>query len=245
MWVNAYQIEYHISQKELKEYAAFCYFKYLFKNGCIYDYNSIKLATKCKYSPAFIRKNIKKFLDKGWCRMHSGNLIFNKSSHFNGQSKNINLYDEIKTKKASIKDILDLFHLEVLKISNSNLDKVKKLKSELKSNKTRTRHKAEDYADSIGFKTEAQRAKLPDETTKLKLSNTRLSKLFGCSSGKASGIIKRLEYLGLIKVDRKIVHKTIGVHTKNFNANQMKSYNASYWSGYHVFIVQPLEFTIL
>lgn len=245
MNINAYQVEYHISNKELKEYAAFCYFKYLFRNGCIYNYNSNKLSTKCKYSPAFIRKNVKKFLDKGWCRMHSGNLIFNKSSHFNGTQSEIKLYDEANIKKCSIKEILRYFYLQIIKLHDSKLSRLKKLKSDLKSNKTRIRHKAEEYADAMEKANKKwKRGNLPNEMTRLKLTNSKLGKLFNCSAGKASGIVKFLEENEFIKVTRQIVKKVVGVNTNKFNANQMKSYGASYWSGHCVFIVLPLEFTV-
>ena len=244
MNVNAYQIEYHISQKELKEYAAFCYFKYLFRNGCIYNYNSNKLATKCKYSPAFIRKNVKKFLDKGWCRMHSGNLIFNKSSHFNGTESQIKLYDEANIKKCSIKEILEYFYLQIIKLHDSKLSRLKKLKSDLKSKKAKVRSRAENYADSINKRTEAERAKLPNETTRLILTNSKLARIFKCSTGKASGIIKSLELDEFIKVHRETKkgwtpEKVTGEHMKH-----LKEMGVSFGMSNWIFRVLPLEFTI-
>jgi len=244
MNINAYQIEYHISRKELKEYATFCYFKYLYRNGCIYNYTSTRLATKCKYSASFIRKMVKIFIDKGWCRMHESNLIFNKSTHFNGTESKIRLYDEINIKRISIKEIIEYFELQIIRLHNSKFNKIKKLKRDLKSNKNSIRHKAEDYADSIGKKTKAQRDTLPDETAKLKLSNGKLSKIFGCSSGKASNIINRLCKKGFITIYRKVNKTKFDNKLSDRAIGVAKNLGYSYGYGNHLFIVETLEFTI-
>lgn len=244
MNINAYQIEYHISQNELKEYAAFCYFKYLYRNGCIYNYTSTKLAYKSNYSASFVRKSVSLFLAKGWCRMHGKNLIFNKSSSFNGTESKIKLYDEIKHKKLSIKELLDLFKLQIFVIHNSKLNRLKKVKRDLKSNKTRIRHRAENYADSIGKKTEQQRSKLPNESDKLKLSNGKLSRIFNCSAGTASNLIKRLAYKGLIEIHRKSsAIKFNGVIPKHGHSIA-KDLGYSYGYSNYLFIVETLEFVI-
>ncbi len=244
MNVNAYQIEYHISQKELKEYAVFCYFKYLYRNGCIYNYTSVKLATKSKYSASFIRKSIKTFLAKGWCRMHGDNLIFNKSTSFNGSKSKIKLYDEANIKGCSIKEILIFFNLQIIKIHNSKFNKLIKLESDLKSNKTSIRHKAENYADSIGLKSEAQRGTLPNETTRLKLTNKKLTRIFNCSAGKASGIVKSLEFHGFIKVKRETQKGWLPNKVTIGHMKHLKEMGVSFGMGHWIFRVLPLEFTI-
>lgn len=244
MNINAYQIEYHISQKELKEYAAFCYFKYLYRNGCIYNYTSTRLATKSKYSASFIRKMVKVFLAKGWCRMHRDNLIFNKSSQFNGSNAIIKNYEEINIKGLSIKEIIEIFHFQRFKLQESRFEKKKKLKLDLISNKKSIRHKAETYADSIGLKTKAQRLKLPNETDKLQLSNQILKTMFGCSAGKASGIIKGFFKRGLITIYRDIKRQKLQVKVDSYMQEILKGMGASYAYGRYAFIVKPLEFTI-
>lgn len=244
MNINAYQIEYHISRKELKEYAAFCYFKYLYRNGCIYNYNSQKLATKSKYSAAFIRKHVRLFLEKGWCRMHGNNLIFNKSSKFNGTTSKIKLYEDINIKKCSIKEILQYFYLQIIRLHDSKLNRLKKLKSDLKSKKARIRHKAEDYADSINKKTEAQRATLPDETTRLILTNKKLTRIFNCSAGKASGIVKYLELHGFIRVYRETIKGWTPEKVTREHMKHLKEMGVSFGMSNWIFRVLPLEFTI-
>jgi len=244
MNINAYQIEYHISQKELKEYATFCYFKYLYRNGCIYNYTSIKLATKCKYSASFIRKSIKTFIAKGWCSMHGNNLIFNKSTSFNGTESKIRLYNEVNIKRISIKEILEYFELQIIGLHDSKFSKIKKLKRDLKSNKISIRHKAEDYADSIGKKTKAQRDTLPDETAKLKLSNGKLSRIFGCSAGKASKIVNTLARKGFITIHRKINKTKLTGKLCDRAIRVAKDLGYSYGYGNHLFVVETLEFTI-
>jgi len=244
MLIDAYQIEYHISQKELKEYAAFCYFKYLYKNSCIYNYTSQKLAIRTKYSPSFIRKNVKLFLEKGWCRMHGNNLIFNKSTSFNKTESKIKLYDDANIKNCSIKEIFLYFRLQIIKLHDSKLSRFKKLRSDLKSNKILIRHKAEDYADSIGLKTEAQRDTLPNETTRLKLTNKKLTKIFNCSEGTASGIVKSLELHGFIDVHRETKKGWTPAKVMNSHVKHLKGLGVSFGMSNWLFWVQPLEFTI-
>lgn len=243
MNVNAYQIEYHISQKELKEYAAFCYFKYLYRNGCIYNYTSVKLATKSKYSASFIRKSVKVFIAKGWCRMHGDNLIFNKSTTFNGVDCK-KLYDKIEIKRISIKKIIEYFELQIIKLHNGKFSRVKKLKRDLKSNKTSVRHKAENYADSIGYKTQEKRDTLPDEIARLKLSNEKLSRMFDCSAGKASALVNKLARKGFITIHRQTITKKYSGLIGNKGVKIAKDLGYSYGYGNHLFIVETLEFTI-
>lgn len=244
MNINAYQIEYHVSQKELKEYATFCYFKYLYSNGCIYNYTSIKLSTKCKYSASFIRKSIKTFIAKGWCRMHGNNLIFNKSTSFNGTQSKIKLYDDVNIKKCSIKEILQYFNLQIIKLHDSKFSRLKQLKADLKSKKVTVRHRAENYADSINKRTEAERAKLPNETSRLKLTNRKLTKIFNCSAGKASGIVKSLEIHGFIKVYRETKKGWTPEKVTSAHMKHLKEMGVSFGMSNWIFRVLPLEFTI-
>lgn len=60
----------------LDSYAYWLYFKHLFRNGCIYNYNILRLAHKSGLSRTTVRKYINLFIALGWCRMHHGNLIF-------------------------------------------------------------------------------------------------------------------------------------------------------------------------
>jgi len=244
MQVNIYQIEHHINQKDLKEYAVFCYFKYMYKTGCIYKYNSVKLATKSKYSASFIRKHVSVFLKKGWCRMHGENLIFNKSSNFNGSESKIKRYEKINIKGLSIKQIIELFHLHRITLQNNRFERKKKLKLDLKSNRKYIRHKAESYAESIGIKTPSQLLKLPNEIDKLTLSNQVLRSMFNCSQGKASAIINSLSKNGFIKIYRIIKKRMFDFNIGLYADEILKGMGASYTYGKYAFLVQPLEITI-
>lgn len=244
MTINAYQVEYHVNRKELKDLAAFCYFKFLYKNGCIYNYNSQKLSYKSKYSASFIRKMMKRFLDKGWCRMHGNNLIFNKLKSFNGSEAQVEVKDKINIKGKTIKEIISFLELQIIRLHDSRFSRIKKLKRDLVSNKAKIRHRAEDYAESIGIRTDEQIAKLPNETDKLILCNKKLSRVLNCSSGKASNVVKKLERMGLIEVERKtekgwVPNKVTPEHMKH-----LKEMGVSFGMGNWIFKVSPLKFTI-
>jgi hypothetical protein len=176
--------------------------------------------------------------------MHGDNLIFNKSASFNGTTSEIKLYDNANIKKCSIKEILEYFNLQIIKLHDSKLSRLKKLKSDLKSKKATVRHRAENYADSINKRTEAERAKLPNETTRLILTNKKLTKIFKCSAGKASGIVKSLELDGFIKVHRETKKGWTPVKVTSGHMKHLKEMGVSFGLSNWIFRVLPLEFTI-
>lgn len=244
MQVNSYQVEYHIYQDELTEYAVFCYFKYLYRNGCIYNYSSSKLATKSKYSASFIRKYINIFIKKEWCRMHGKNLIFNKSSKINGSQSKIKQYEEINIKGLSIKQIIDIFRFQRFKLQNRRFERKKQLNLDLKSHKKAKRHKAENQLELMGFKTNVQKLKLPTEKDKLKISNQILKQMFNCSAGKASAIIKEFNKKGLINVYRTIKKSKFKDNITPYQDEILKGMGVSFTKGKFAFLYKPLEFTI-
>jgi len=176
--------------------------------------------------------------------MHGDNLIFNKSSSFNDSESKIKLYDKIKIKRLSIKEIIEYFELQIIALHQGKFNRVKKLKRDLESNKTSVRHKAEEYACSIGKKTKEERETLPDENAKLKLSNIKLTNIFDCSSGKASKVINNLARKGFITIHRKTNKLKFESDLPNKAMSVAKKLGYSYGYGSHLFVVETLEITI-
>jgi len=187
----------------IKEYAHFLYLKSLYKNGCVFNFTHLGLSKKSRLSRAAIKKHIKLFLDLGWCRIHSGNLIFNKREIFD-ESKQI-----IKTEfqiKSTVKEILYDLYLIILKNKQKQFDSLRKLRHDIDcSQNPYLKNRAEKLLKKYGLNVN----KLPLANDELKVSTEKLSQLFKCSVGKCAGIIKTLKTSGLIQVfsDRNSIFK--------------------------------------
>ena len=96
----------------LRQYATFLYLKSLFKKGCFYNYTHDGFAEKSGMSRSAVRKYIKIFLDKGWCRKHGKNLMFKGLKHYRKSGFNKTFILKSKTVKGIIKE----FYYIILKI---------------------------------------------------------------------------------------------------------------------------------
>lgn len=178
----------------LKHYAVFLKLKGLSRKSCIFSYTQEKLAATSGMSRSAIRKYVKFFLSNNWCRIHSGNLIFNKLCSFDENKQKLIIPVNVNK---PIKEILSNLYLLILKKKQIQFDKFKKLKRDLYlSQDTFASKKAEWLVEKLGVEVD----NLPNANDKLKLSVTGMSKLFGnCSKGKAAGIIKQLKLSGAVK----------------------------------------------
>lgn len=77
MKVNVIHVLELNQAKKLKYLAVFLKMKALYSNSCIYDFRSAK-CEKLNLSRPTLRKYVNCFIQLGWCRVHEGNLIFNK-----------------------------------------------------------------------------------------------------------------------------------------------------------------------
>lgn len=95
----------------LTHLSVFIYLKGLRKNSCIFNYNPAALSAKTGLSESSIRKYIKFFLKKGWCRMDGENLIFNKINKIGWQM----CQSTCKINSKTVKEIKRELYLNLIK----------------------------------------------------------------------------------------------------------------------------------
>ena len=183
----------------LKEFAVFLYLKSLYSNSCIFNYTQSSLAAKSKLPLSSIKSNVKLFIDSGWCRMHRGNLIFNKVKEFCHTKR-------ITRKRIAItnpKQILDDLYKLILEHAEDKFKILTKISADLLSSHPKIRRSAEKKADRLNLDIN----KLPGASDLISLSMKKISQLLGVSVGKAASIIKRFKTDGSIwcVTERKVI----------------------------------------
>lgn len=224
MKLNIANLESYFTDSRSKDFAVFLSLKRLVarKSSCIYNYSPEKLALLMNVSPNTARSFVSRFIRYGWCRKHRGrygrfkNLVFNshiKSSQVIPNSLIINFRIV-----GGVSEIHDALHLTLLKVKQSQFNKIKQSAQDIIS------------PTNLGAYKSAQRllkkkkyGQLPDKNAKLQLSIKTIAKMFGCSVGKASQIISRFRKEGKIIVescrqivatfkDRKLAAAYLGEH---------------------------------
>lgn len=176
----------------LKEFAYFLYLKSLYGNSCIFNYTQESLAAKANLPVSAIRKHVRVFINRGWCRIHRGNLVFLKVNSFLKSTTKVYVKFQISN---NVKELYDDLSLMLLKIKQRQFDRYVKLKARLNNWNPKVRKAAMVYMDKFGIK----ERDLPSESDKLKMSMKSIAAYLGVSVGSAAGLIKRL------RVDRRIV----------------------------------------
>lgn len=215
----------------IKEYAHFLYLKSLYKNSCVYNYTHLGLSKKSRLSRAAVKKHVSLFLELGWCRIHSGNLIFNKRDSFDENKQRVKEKFKIRS---TVKEILYDLYLVILKNKQKQFDSLKKLRHDIDcSQNPYLKTRAEKLLRKYGLNVQ----KLPSANAQLKISTENISKLFKCSVGKCAAIIKKLKVEGLIEVISERAS-----HYKTYSKKMMKGIVAempnSYISGNFVVKVE-------
>lgn len=192
--LNKIQLQDMIAAGLLKEYVVFLKIKAKYKNSCFYAYTQKRLSLKTGIPLSCIRKCVKVFLDRGWCRMHCGNLIFNPLKTFD--DNNFRLITSIDLGKP-IKNILNDLYLILLREKQSKFDNLKKLGRELhKPSSLKSYKKAVKTLRKI----KKSKKELPKGSDQLQIPVKNISKMFNCSIGKAHKILTDLCLSGRISV---------------------------------------------
>jgi len=224
--VNVINLSTIAEANRLKEFAVFIYLKSLYSNSCIFNYTQVGLAKKSGLPLSQIKKNVKSFLDSGWCRIHRGNLVFNKLKSFDHNKKKIIKPIQITNPK----DILKQLQKLILENVQNRFNRLVKLKADLLNSYPKTRKAAERKVEKLGLDS----TKLPGENDMLSMSMNKISNLFGCSVGSAAAVIKSFKTDGSIfcVTERKIV-KTFSQGVKAY----MQLNPNSYYHNGNLFVV--------
>jgi len=183
-------------QGNLKKFATFMYLKQLYKNSCIFNYNINSLSTKSGLSRNKIRSNIKYFISKGWCTIHSGNLVFTKwDSRVKGQWI---IRDKNRFSGKSIKEITTILLSIILKQKNSQFNYIQEIKSDLEKSKSTKFIALADYKKAI--KAKSRYSIKPGESENFKMSIKSISKLFNVSMSSVSTMIGQMQRMALVTV---------------------------------------------
>lgn len=176
----------------LKEYAMFLYLKSKYPNSCVYNYSQKRISEKFNLSRTAVKKYIKIFLDLKWCRMHCGNLVFNKLKNIDDNKQKI-LYNLEISESGKIKEILHSLRLKILHVIQGQFDTLKKLRYDLiHAQHTSVISKAKRLLKRIGVK----ESKLPEASDQLTISMNKFAKMFKCSIGTAHNIMTRYKKSG-------------------------------------------------
>jgi len=224
--INVINLSTIAEANRLKEFATFLYLKSLYSNSCIFNYTQVGLAKKSQLPISRIKKSVKSFLDSGWCRIHKGNLIFNKIKTFDHHKKKIIKSIEITNPKQILKSLQKL----ILENLQNKFNRLAKLNADLLNSYPKTRRAAERKVEKLGLDAH----KLPGENDMLSISMNKISKLLGCSVGSAANVIKSFKTDGSIfcVTERKIV-KTFAQGVKSY----MQMNPNSYYHNGNLFVV--------
>lgn len=218
--INIVNLESICESNRLKEFATFLYLKSLYSNSCVFNYTQVGLARNSKLPLSCIKKSVKSFLSSGWCRIHKGNLIFNKLRSFDHHKKKIIASVVITNPKQILKDLRKL----ILNNLQNKFNRLAKLKSDLLSSYTKTRRSAERKVEKLGL----DATKLPGEKDMLTISMNKIAKLFGCSVGSAAAAIKDLKTDKLItcvtetkkeKMNKKMAAQFLNLYPNSYYYN--------------------------
>jgi len=224
--VNTQNLKELADNGRLKDFAYFLYLKSLYSNSCIFNYTQKSLSVKSKIPVSRVKSCVKSFLESGWCRIHRGNLVFNKLKSFDHKKKKIIESIEITNPKQILKDLRKL----ILNNLQDRFNRLAKLKADLLNSYSKTRRAAERKVEKLGLDPNT----LPGENDMLSVSMNKLSKLFGCSVGTAAAEIKSLKENGQIFciTERKII-SSCRLGAKAF----MGSVPNSYYHNGNLFVV--------
>jgi hypothetical protein len=190
--INAVNLKTMVDSGHLKDYATFLWLKGLYSNSCILNYTQKSLSIKSGISLSGVRRYVKLFLDKGWCRMHKGNLVFNKLKTFDHNKKKIIFKFQIND---SVKQVLKDLQLFLLKKKQEDFYKLVKLSSDLSKPQN---NKVYKNALKRVKKHDINKESLPGEGTEFSISMKKIALVLGCSIGSAAGKIKQMRQEGLV-----------------------------------------------
>lgn len=167
---------------ELKRFGQWVYYKSKFKKGCVFNYSDVHFSRRIGISVSSARLLRIFWLEKGWCRMDSGNLIFNSARNSVRGDKwhktTVKVYESLK------QTINELYYQVLHNKGKNQFDYLKRVSAAIK-NPT----KIKEY--KWGRKQKLAGA-LPEADQRFKMSYKGIGKFLGCSNGKAYGIMMNL-----------------------------------------------------
>lgn len=175
----------------LREFSAFLHYKSVVKKGHFYDYSPASLSRLMNLSAPRVKQHIRRFLALGWCVLSSrGTLSFLGVEKTQPADLKVRIKARISL-EGGVKGIMDKLYLLILQHKGQQFEWLKGLARVNKSSSSLIKK---------GIKTdEFGRPLAPDQNAKFQVSIRKIAEWFGCSIGKASGIIKTLKLSGLIK----------------------------------------------
>jgi hypothetical protein len=188
--LNKLHIQNMVSAGMIKEYAIFLKMKSKYCNSCFYNYTQKNLSVKSGISLSTVRKYVKIFIDRGWCRLHrvkgKYNLLFTPLKSFDDNK--LRLITSLDFGKP-IKDILNDLYLIILRNKQNQFDNLKKLGREIHEPKS-----LESYKKAVKTlkRIKTTKNKLPKGSDQLQISVKNISKMLKCSVGKAHKVLTKL-----------------------------------------------------
>ena len=136
---------------------------------------------------------------EGWCRMHCGNLVFNKyaSKGVKGHKEFI-IRNRSIFKDKSIKEIETILLSLVLKNKQAQHNYIQEVKSDLTKSATNEFLDLKAYKKAI--KAKKKYGVIEGEEFNFKLSVNTIGKLFGVSRSSASSLLKRMQRMALVRI---------------------------------------------
>lgn len=174
-----------LSPTEMRELAVFMKLKSLYKNSCVYGFSYRSLSFKSGVSINTLKKTIKSFLDKKWCRMHNGNLVFGKIKDVDDTDGRGVLVKFNLKKENDYKYILKVLRLSLVKACSDRFEYIKKI-----SNDYIKPSNLESYKVARKAFCEGRLRKMISASECFSMSNRNIGSLFGRSKTTASLLMK-------------------------------------------------------
>lgn len=198
MKVNSCLIQDAVEAGYIKELAIFIQMKQTFVNSCIYNYTQQSLSEKTGFSRTFIRKHVAFFIKHKWVLFHGENLILKKLSEIDSVNKQKSIIDINKSK--SYKEILEQLQYAYLKRKAEQAKWYSSLCRDLNKVTEEQRLRIEKKLSRKFPHLRIKQKKSYGESgnDRFRISIAKIAKWFGCSVGKAHGIIKTLCMTGYL-----------------------------------------------
>jgi hypothetical protein len=181
--------------------AAFIKLKSIFRNSCYFDWSYRSISRKSGISTTTLRKCIPVFLEKGWCRVHCGNLVFNKISVVDSGGKGkfrVVLRIEIKEEE-SYRDLVKRIRILLIERKYNCFQAAKNICRDYQNARNLDSYKKAKKAVERGWV-----RKKVSCNDRFFMSNESIGKMFGRSASTASRLQKYGREKGVLKVEANI-----------------------------------------
>lgn len=204
-------------EDNLRKLAVFMKMKSIYSNGCFFNATYASLSEKSDISITVLKKCIKFFIERGWCRKHGNNLVFNKIKDIDVMDREKNIFDVqyIKIKKDdTYRDVFKKLKLLLVKAIHDAFEIKKKQSKDYLI--TDDSVKLSAHKSAVRAYRDGRLTKLISETEKFKISNRKVGSLIKRSKSTGSRLLSYGQKVGMLKREVDVVATNIPASAVTF-----------------------------